>query len=97
MQTKNRFALICQNCRLVNGQAPPGTRTLEDVGKWRCQGCGSMNGVENEAEKLVKQVSQRDVGSSNISDHQEEYASEDGENTQLKDEHEDVDENEDRA
>jgi len=94
MQAKNRFALICQNCRLVNGQAPPGARTLEDVGKWRCQSCGSMNGVENEAEKLVKQVSRRDVGSPTIPDRQEEYPSEDGENTLLEDEHEDVDDGE---
>ncbi|KHN94439.1 uncharacterized protein MAM_07755 [Metarhizium album ARSEF 1941] len=25
---KNRFALICHSCRLVNGQAPPGTKSL---------------------------------------------------------------------
>lgn len=90
MQAKNRFALICQNCRLINGQAPPGARTLEDVGKWRCQGCGSMNGVENEAEKLVKQASRGDVGSSNIPGRQEEYSSEDDENMQLEDEREDI-------
>lgn len=35
-----RLALICSNCRLVNGQAPPGVKRLEDVGKWRCGGCG---------------------------------------------------------
>ena len=87
MQAKNRFALICQKCRLVNGQAPPGARTLEDVGKWRCQGCGSMNGMENEAEKLVKQASRRDVGSSTIT---EKYPSADGENIPLEEEHEDV-------
>jgi hypothetical protein len=88
-QAKNRFALICQNCRLINGQAPPGARTLEDVGKWRCQNCGSMNGVENEAEKLVKQVSRRDVESPTIPGRQEEYPSEDGENTPLEEEDED--------
>jgi hypothetical protein len=54
---KNRFALICSSCKLVNGQAPPGARTLEDVGKWRCSACGAMNGVENETAKLVKEVS----------------------------------------
>ncbi|KAK6839973.1 hypothetical protein PG987_005839 [Apiospora arundinis] len=27
---KNRIVLICQNCRLVNGQAPPGTKALAD-------------------------------------------------------------------
>jgi hypothetical protein len=51
-----------------------------------------MNGMENEAEKLVKQVSQRDVGSPTIRSHQEEYVSEDGEDASLEDEHEDVDE-----
>ena len=53
---KNRFALICSSCKLVNGQAPPGARTLEDVGKWRCSACGAMNGVENETKKLVESV-----------------------------------------
>ncbi|OCK85788.1 hypothetical protein K432DRAFT_431360 [Lepidopterella palustris CBS 459.81] len=45
-QPKNRLALICHECRLVNGQAPPGVRTLEDVGRWRCGGCGAWNGKE---------------------------------------------------
>ncbi|CZR70067.1 uncharacterized protein PAC_19968 [Phialocephala subalpina] len=56
---KNRVALICQNCRLVNGQAPPGTRTLAELGKWRCFGCGSMNGEEDEAAKVVKEIRER--------------------------------------
>ena len=42
----NRIVLICQNCRLVNGQAPPGARVLEDVGRWRCAECRAWNGVE---------------------------------------------------
>lgn len=43
---KNRYALICANpnCRMVNGLAPPGCRSLEDVGKWGCARCGAMNG-----------------------------------------------------
>ncbi|KAI1005544.1 hypothetical protein K3495_g2674 [Podosphaera aphanis] len=49
---KNRLALICENCRLVNGQAPPGTRSLYDLGKWRCFGCGSLNG-EDETVKTI--------------------------------------------
>lgn len=53
-QAKNRFVLICANCRLVNGQAPPGTRTLEEVGKWRCKECGTMNGVESEVGKVLE-------------------------------------------
>ena len=40
-----RLALICSNCRLVNGQAPPGVNRLEDVGKWRCGGCGATKYV----------------------------------------------------
>lgn len=40
-----RLALICDKCRLVNGQAPPGVRRLEDVGKWRCGGCGATKYV----------------------------------------------------
>lgn len=51
---KNRIALICQNCKLVNGQAPPGARTLEDIGKWRCSSCHAMNGVESEASKALQ-------------------------------------------
>ncbi|KAL9105522.1 MAG: hypothetical protein Q9227_009319 [Pyrenula ochraceoflavens] len=45
-QAKNRFALICERCRLVNGQAPPGIKGLEEVGRWRCGGCGAENGVD---------------------------------------------------
>ncbi|RMZ88700.1 hypothetical protein DV736_g4057, partial [Chaetothyriales sp. CBS 134916] len=53
---KNRFALICSNCRLVNGQAPPGVKSLEEIGRWRCSSCGTMNGEESEAKKVVQQV-----------------------------------------
>ena len=56
---KNRLALICSNCRLVNGQAPPGVKTLEEVGKWRCSSCGSWNGVESEVSKVVKEATQQ--------------------------------------
>jgi hypothetical protein len=54
---KNRFALICSNCRLVKGQAPPRANSLEAVGTWRCASCGTMNGVESEAARLIKEVS----------------------------------------
>lgn len=53
---KNRLALICKHCRLVNGQAPPGIKDLEEVGKWKCGGCGGWNGEENEARKIVKEM-----------------------------------------
>lgn len=53
---RNRLALICKKCRLVNGQAPPGAKRPEDVGKWRCFGCGTMNGDETEATKIFTTV-----------------------------------------
>jgi hypothetical protein len=53
---KNRLALICPNCRLVNGQAPPGTKSLAELGKWKCFGCGAMNGEDDEAAKAVKEM-----------------------------------------
>jgi hypothetical protein len=55
-QAKNRFALICTECRLVNGQAPPGARTLEDVGRWRCGGCSAWNGKEKPREDDVTRL-----------------------------------------
>ncbi|KAL8871759.1 MAG: hypothetical protein Q9174_002480 [Haloplaca sp. 1 TL-2023] len=53
---RNRLALICHECRLVNGQAPPGVQRLEDVGRWKCAGCGHMNGEEKEEVKLLKKI-----------------------------------------
>lgn len=55
-QVKNRFALICSECRLVNGQAPPGARTIEDVGRWRCGGCSAWNGKEKPHEEVADLV-----------------------------------------
>ncbi len=55
-QPKNRFALICASCRMVNGQAPPGTRQLSDVGRWRCASCMAWNGVESETKELVDRI-----------------------------------------
>ncbi|RMZ71537.1 lunapark [Pyrenophora seminiperda CCB06] len=57
-QAKNRFALICSECRLVNGQAPPGARTLEDVGRWRCGGCSAWNGKEKPREDDITRLVQ---------------------------------------
>ena len=53
---KNRIVLICQNCRLVNGQAPPGIKSLAELGKWKCFGCGILNGEEDEAVKAVQEM-----------------------------------------
>lgn len=53
---RNRLALICMKCRLVNGQAPTGAKRPEDVGIWRCFGCGTMNGNETETTKIIATV-----------------------------------------
>ncbi|MCJ1261344.1 hypothetical protein MMC22_001208 [Lobaria immixta] len=53
---RHRLALICKNCRLVNGQAPPGAKRPEEVGKWRCGECGTLNGEEIEATKIVANI-----------------------------------------
>ncbi|EDN11046.1 DUF2296 and TFIIa superfamily domain-containing protein [Histoplasma capsulatum] len=50
---KNRLALICTQCRLVNGQAAPGVRSLEEIGRWRCGSCGALNGEESETTKAL--------------------------------------------
>ncbi|ROV88072.1 hypothetical protein VSDG_09391 [Cytospora chrysosperma] len=54
--SKNRIVLICKHCRLVNGQAPPGTNSLAELGVWKCMACGAMNGEENEGKRIVKEV-----------------------------------------
>jgi endoplasmic reticulum junction formation protein lunapark len=56
---KNRIVLICSYCRLVNGQAPPGVKSLEEVGKWICGGCGGWNGALNEAANVMKEMKQK--------------------------------------
>lgn len=63
---KNRLALICANCRLVNGLAPPGKRTLEEVGRWRCSSCGSENGTDprRAAREMVERVRRSEGASS---------------------------------
>lgn len=54
--SKNRIVLICKQCRLVNGQAPPGTNSLAELGMWKCMACGAMNGEVDEGKRLVKEV-----------------------------------------
>ncbi|KAH8686590.1 hypothetical protein BGZ61DRAFT_355781 [Ilyonectria robusta] len=53
---KNRIVLICHSCRLVNGQAPPGTKTLSDLGPWKCMSCGTLNGELDEGKRIVNEV-----------------------------------------
>ena len=55
---RNRLALICRNCRLVNGQAAPGTASLGDVGTWRCSACGTTNGEASEADRIIANLKQ---------------------------------------
>ncbi|KAI2615319.1 hypothetical protein GGR54DRAFT_612998 [Hypoxylon sp. NC1633] len=56
MAPKNRIVLICRSCRLVNGQAPPGTRSLAELGTWKCISCGTLNGEIDEGKKIVREV-----------------------------------------
>ncbi|KAK3943938.1 hypothetical protein QBC46DRAFT_14013 [Diplogelasinospora grovesii] len=53
---KNRIVLLCKNCRLVNGRAPPGTKSLAEVGTWKCMACGAMNGEMDEGKRIVQEV-----------------------------------------
>ncbi|KAM0545941.1 hypothetical protein HYE67_001080 [Fusarium culmorum] len=53
---KNRIVLICQSCRVVNGQAPPGTKTLSELGQWRCMSCGASNGELDEGRRIMNEV-----------------------------------------
>ncbi|KAL2848246.1 hypothetical protein BJX68DRAFT_267693 [Aspergillus pseudodeflectus] len=55
-QPKNRIVLICGTCRLVNGQAPPGVKSLEELGRWRCGGCGAWNGEESATKKVLADI-----------------------------------------
>lgn len=54
--SKNRIVLICKNCRLVNGQAPPGTNSLSELGLWKCMGCGASNGEVDEGKRIIREV-----------------------------------------
>lgn len=56
MAPKNRIVLICQKCRLVNGQAPPGTKSLSEMGAWKCMSCGTLNGEMDEGKRIIREV-----------------------------------------
>ncbi|KAI0018044.1 hypothetical protein F4780DRAFT_781747 [Xylariomycetidae sp. FL0641] len=56
MAPKNRIVLICSQCRLVNGQAPPGTRSLSEIGTWKCMSCGAANGGMDEGKRIIREV-----------------------------------------
>ena len=55
---KNRLVLLCNSCRLVNGQAPAGVKRIEEIGRWRCGSCGAWNGVEEVTEREVGRMMQ---------------------------------------
>jgi hypothetical protein len=61
---KNRIVLVCARCRLVNGQAPPGTKTLAELGQWKCMACGTMNGEVDEGKRIVDEVLQKELARS---------------------------------
>ncbi|KAK2672964.1 hypothetical protein RAB80_010507 [Fusarium oxysporum f. sp. vasinfectum] len=77
---KNRIVLICKSCRLVNGQAPPGTKTLSEVGQWRCMSCGALNGEIDEGKRIMNEVldAAKDAPTDGESAH-EDFASDKGE------------------
>ncbi|OAX77937.1 hypothetical protein ACJ72_07759 [Emergomyces africanus] len=60
----NRLALICSQCRLVNGQAAPGIRSLEEIGRWRCGSCGALNGEESETRKALAGIQEAETTTS---------------------------------
>lgn len=66
--SKNRIVLICKACRLVNGQAPPGTNNLSDLGMWKCMGCGAANGEVDEGKRIVREVLGEDARKSGSTD-----------------------------
>ncbi|GAW15535.1 hypothetical protein ANO14919_049490 [Xylariales sp. No.14919] len=53
---KNRIVLICEECRLVNGQAPPGVKNVAELGAWKCMGCRATNGEMDEGKKIIQEV-----------------------------------------
>jgi hypothetical protein len=60
-QPRNRMVMICSGCRLVNGQAPPGIKTPEELGRWRCGSCKAWNGVESETTQILSSL-RKDAG-----------------------------------
>lgn len=41
---------------MVNGQAPPGTKSLGELGMWKCMACGTPNGEMDEGKRIVREV-----------------------------------------
>lgn len=53
---KNRIVLICAKCRLVNGQAPPGTKSMAELGMWKCMACNATNGEMDEGKRILREA-----------------------------------------
>lgn len=87
---KNRVVLLCSHCRLVNGQAPPGVKRVEEVGEWRCFNCGGVNG-KDEGKRMVEEI-MRERGSEKESEKGEESekSEEEGERRRDKEASEEV-------
>ncbi|KAK6341671.1 hypothetical protein TWF696_008739 [Orbilia brochopaga] len=63
MSAKNRYALICSNCRQVNGLAPPGTTNVEDI-RYICGRCGAENGKPAVSELIGKVAEEAGISDS---------------------------------
>jgi endoplasmic reticulum junction formation protein lunapark len=96
---KNRLVLICQHCRLVNGQAPPGIKSLGELGRWRCGNCGAWNGEETEVRKVIADI-QREATEGHGAAHktdEEKSASEDNDDGELIKKEEEEDDEEEQS
>ncbi|KAJ0275474.1 hypothetical protein COL940_008823 [Colletotrichum noveboracense] len=94
--SKNRIVLICAHCRLVNGQAPPGTKSLSELGTWRCMGCGAKNGEMDEGKRIMREVLGSRAPASDVSVG-EEFKSSDDEVSSVEIKEEDADDDVHRA
>ncbi|KAI4765058.1 hypothetical protein E4T52_00155 [Aureobasidium sp. EXF-3400] len=89
---KNRIVLLCRKCRLVNGQAPPGTRSLEDLGSWRCKECHALNGQDSEAKAMIREIAEKSTVSDGAKEMQEVQGAEKSGQDQTTDDEEEQEE-----
>lgn len=82
-RASNRIALVCQHCKLVNGQAPPGVKRMEDVGRWRCAECRGWNGVETEVHKILE-VAKAEESPQEMSERSKDTSAEDDASTHAE-------------
>ena len=84
---KNRIVLLCRKCRLVNGQAPPGTRSLEELGSWRCKECHALNGQDSEAKAMIREIAGESTVTEGAKEMQEVHGAEKLAQDQVAEEH----------